>query len=367
MTEKVVFIPNAIEPYGFEIVNILAYPDGFKYRFRFDEEWVHDKVKYNPEELIGKTGYIILRDKDNAKFYPVRNCTVLSARKIGSTFYFEYELNDIVDYDSKEPLRKEQINNFNKDFMSFHSGDISNNTNGADMKPLVLLSNYELDIKNRNYSGQSPERSFEQWGNIISSIKDIKYNDKIFYDDIEFIRIVDIENAGDNHDKAKATDYAYQLLEGKDYIVRIFQNSVNRDTSNKAIREIKISVDEQYITPVRDAQRAVGKYDVLTFAIRTNRRSGCRTSFIDINHSIKDAVAASIDPKIHLPIYINKSPRWTLISLGAIIIFFFVYIFPDIFADSFQLNEGIIKDISLVSITLSLFEFIKEIKDYIRK
>ena len=88
----VVLMPNAIEPYGYELVNILAYPAGFQYRFRFDEEWVQEKLRNNITKLTNKKGFIILRDMVTATFYPIRFCTIKQARKIGKIYYFEYEL-----------------------------------------------------------------------------------------------------------------------------------------------------------------------------------------------------------------------------------------------------------------------------------
>ena len=79
-TDKyIVFIANAIEPYGYEIVNVLAYPPGFKYRFRFDEEWVQDEIKSQIADLTDREAYIVLRDFDKAKLFPIRLCTICDA------------------------------------------------------------------------------------------------------------------------------------------------------------------------------------------------------------------------------------------------------------------------------------------------
>ena len=109
LEDYVVLIPNAIDPYGYELINILAYPSGFQYRFRFDEEWVQEKLRNNITKLENKKAYIVLRDKATAIFYPIRFCTIKQANKIGKIYYFEYELGDIIDYDSKEHLATDSV------------------------------------------------------------------------------------------------------------------------------------------------------------------------------------------------------------------------------------------------------------------
>ena len=59
MDKNIIIIPNTIDPYGYEAIPILAYPNGFIYRFRFDEEWVEDSL-FHREDLVGKNGYIII-------------------------------------------------------------------------------------------------------------------------------------------------------------------------------------------------------------------------------------------------------------------------------------------------------------------
>ena len=59
MDKHLVIIPNTISPYGYETVPVLATPNGFQYRFRFDEEWVQDSIVHRPD-LNGKKGYIVL-------------------------------------------------------------------------------------------------------------------------------------------------------------------------------------------------------------------------------------------------------------------------------------------------------------------
>ncbi|MCL5113732.1 MAG: hypothetical protein M1372_01000 [Patescibacteria group bacterium] len=355
----VVLIPNAIEPYGYELVNILAYPSGFQYRFRFDEEWVQEKLRNNIAKLNNKKGYIVLRDKDAAKFYPIRFCIIKQARKIGKIYYFEYELGDIIDYDSKENLAVEQIEDFNKKFSEFHKNDISNNNPNADMTPLCLFSNYELTIKNQNYLGRQIEREDEQWGNVVSAIKNIK-----LYENVEFIKLVDVIS---KTKKASISNYAFSLKEEQDYALRVLQYIPKRSKAEATTRDVQITVDENYITPIRAKHRAVGKYDVLTFLIRTKPGSGGRWSFIDLEHVAKAEAQPSIEPTIHFPVFIGKLLKRSLIVFCAIVILLLVYKSPRLLTQFLILDERTLKDTLLVGLSISLAEFLREIRGYLRK
>jgi len=45
-------IPNAIVPYGYEIITLLGLPDGLISRFRFRDEWVSEQFKTNYKNFV---------------------------------------------------------------------------------------------------------------------------------------------------------------------------------------------------------------------------------------------------------------------------------------------------------------------------
>lgn len=363
LENSIVFIPNTIDPYGYELVNILAYPAGFTYRFRFKDDWVQQKVQIRISELKDMPGYILLRDWSTGKLYPIRKSIVKNASKIGNIYYFEYELGAIIDYDSNETLRSNQIDQFNKEFLQFHTGDALYNPPNGHMKPLVLLSNYEPIIENKHYSGTHFEREFEQWGNVLSSIQNIA-----FFEDVEFIKLLDVANMSKEDDKAVYNGDAIFLTEGKDYRLRILQKiqQLSKEKPYSKPRDVELIVDNNYISPIRTAQRAVGEYDVLSFIIRTNPRSGHRRSFIDIKHVVKFASDYSIEPKLHIPVVIEKSYNWLAVKLVLIILFGLIYIIPSVLTYIIKVEERTIIDISIIALSVALFEFIGEIKSFLK-
>ncbi len=362
LEKYVIMIPNTIEPYGYELINILAYPSGFVYRFRFGEAWVQEKVQSRLSDLKDKPGFIVLREWETGNLFPIRCCTLKEAKKIGTIYYFEYELNDIIDYDSIEKLRNEQINEYRRKFDNVHSAVISKNPPNDDMAPLVLLSNYNPNIKNENYVGPPIEKEFEQWGNVLSVIENIK-----LYEDVEFIKLVNIIDMKNEVDKAKFKNGTIRLKEGRDFRVRILQYISKRSEEKPATRDIRILLDDSYIAPIRIEQRAVGKYDVLTYIIRTNPGSGNKRTFIDIEHLAKEEADYSIEPKLHLPVHIIKSSKRFIIRVLLFILVLSLYYAPDLLPEFINIEDRTVKDISLVVLAVVVIDICNDIRSYLSK
>ncbi len=358
-----IIIPNMIKPYGYELVQILAYPSNILYRFRFEEEWVHEKVKYNLKKMTNREGYILFRDKNKAKLYPIRRFILRTAQKIGTIYYFEYELKELFDYDSKKDLQEGQIDKFNRDFLVAHDSIIKNNESKIDMKPLVLLSNFNPDIMNNNKEyDDGIEKECEQWGNIITFIKEIK-----FYQNVEFIKIIDTYDVKCPDKKVNIEHNALVVTEGKDYHLRILQITKRLIEVNESPRDIALKTDNKYISLIRDRQRAVGKYDILIFMFRINPWSGNTRSFIDIIHEVETEAEQYTEPTLHIPIKIESRPRKILINIIIFLIFMSVYIFPNIVQLIFDLKERLIKDISIVIIAVTIIGFFKIIRNWKKK
>lgn len=359
-TDKYMYlIPNTIVPYGYELVHILAYPKGFRYRFRFDEEWVEEKVKNKSSDLSGKEAIIVFRDKEKAKFYPVRYAVIESVRKIADIYYIEYILDEIVEYDSKESLRDKQLQNFNSEFVTYHN-KLDNNKPGEDMKPLVLLSNFDfhLQLTNKNFSSSDePDKDSERFGNVIEVIKDIN-----LYEGFEFIKVIDICSTKDNQ-LVDVSKKSLQLKEDTDYALRILQRIPKATQKDReSPNDIELSSDNRHITVVRGQQRAVGKYDILTFIFRTMPHSGGERSFLDIIHMPKKSEAQHIDPKLYIPVSIKKGYRRLFLYSGAILLSILFYFIPEIIQYVIpNIQKEIIKDVTLITFIISLLDLRSEV------
>ncbi len=357
MENHIVMMPNMIIPYGYEIVPIMAYPAGFIYRFRFDEEWLSDRIKADVSSLSAKKGYIVFRDPESATFYPIRHITIKVAQRIGKYYYFEYELNEIFDFDSNETWRTKQITQFNDSFKSFHESEFKDNIPGKDMKPLVFLTNFAPTINNEHVQFTNPlENELERWGNIISIIKNIK-----FYENVEFIKILDIVPMKKRDEEVQVKENYLFVQEDGDYKLRIFQLKPKGSVERIEPKDIEVRSDDKYISVIRNKQRAVGKYDVLSFVFRVHAGSGGQRSYLDVLHAPKTEAAQYIAPTLYLPVAIQGKRKLMVIRILFAFVLVSFYLFPE--AISFISDHRIVKDFAMVLFTISVIDILKEIRD----
>jgi hypothetical protein len=360
MDKYLAIIPNTISPYGYETVPVLATPDGFQYRFRFDEEWVQDSIVHR-NDLSGKKGYIILRDFNTGQLLPIRCFTVDSFSKIGKMYFIEVTLGGLVSFDSEESHRQVQIDSFHKEFSQFNFSVIGTNPPGGNMEPLVFLTNFSLEIKNEHKHSDLNEE-MESWGNILSCLKDID-----FFTDVQFLRLVKIEPIDKNTGKSFFKDDQLVLQEGADYKIQLAQFITKTSGPNITQTDIKISGDNRVISVLRGVQRAVGKYDILTFVIRVNKHGGSGATFLDIQYQPKPDDQDIGEPHLFIPVSIIKLPQKRLMKLGSLLLFTILYSAPSFPAFLsywawFANNKNLVQDISIVGFTLSLFSVVEELK-----
>lgn len=360
MDKYIVVIPNTITPYGYEMVPILAYPEGFKYRFRYDEEWV-DKSLFLRNDLKGKEGYIVLRDFESGHLFPIRKIKLRSFQKIGKIFYIETVLGKLAPFDSDSSHRDNQVERFNNEFMKFHSALIDKNDPGKNMKPLVFLTNYIYEnIKNEHKSSDVDEE-LESFGNILACFKNIS-----FFKDVQFLRLVSAEPFDKKIGKAYFQNGTLVFKEGADYEIQVAQFIVKTSESGLKQTDISINGDNRQIDILRGVQRAVGKYDILTFVIHVHDRGNANATFLDVHYLPKPSSQEIGEPHLFIPVLIDKAKRKLINKIIISTIFLIVYIGPSITSifpwNWLQQSSGIIKDISIVGITISLLSVIKELK-----
>jgi hypothetical protein len=387
-----IMFPNMIPPYGYELVQIMAYPSGFVYRFRFDEEWVQEKIKNNDLQFLeGKRGYIVFRDKATARFYPIRYFTILKAERIGKVYYFSYELNNTVDFESKEDLRTKQLDEFNTALTDFHKDELVTNQPGKDMKPIVLLSNFELVMKNGHPSSANALlRENERWVNVISTVKSIK-----LYEDIEFVKIIEVISMKKSnhtnvhrHNNSRLHNVYYKIVdvlsmikkdytaanvkdnslvvsEYEDYKLKLLQYipTESRQERHKP-RDIELKGDDKYVRIIRGRQRAVGKYDVLTYIFRTLPDSGGTKSFLDLEMTLKPGTEPYMESKIFIPIFIKIKIGKVILKLSLAAVFVSVFL-----AIHFHPNSVLpfLKDVALIGVTIIVMELFMELKGFLRR
>ena len=349
-----VFVPNTFGPYGYEVVKILAYPGGFCFRFRFDAEWVEEKVKNRLHDLIGNEGYILLRNFSNSEFFPVRFITLSMAKKVGPIYYFECVLKEIMDV-VDENARASQLATFRSRFDKFHPAMAQQNEKEKPLRPLVFLTNFEPDLNNEFYVQQdTEEQDSSRWMNIVSAMREIEY-----FDNVEFLRVLSLFKHTKDDEKPAVSEGAWILMEGSTYTLRVVQFIPNEKDARDLPNDISIKADKAVIDVVRGEQRAVGKYDILKFVLRVAKSPSSLFSFVDLEYQPGAALQKRIDPRISLPIQIKRSPRRIFLRVLIASIFLALYFFPSIATYIPHISNELVKDIGIVGVAIMVVDLLR--------
>lgn len=362
IVNQLVVVPNTLAPYGYELVNLLAYPAGFIQRFRFEEEWVTAGLQAT------ETGYIVLRDWETAKLYPIRKFKLLLKEKIGSIYYFQCELGELFEFDSDEQRRTAQLEEFNREFVGAKTEIRSSNHPREDMKPLVFITGYNPKLDNVNSTAPNDQtaKTNEKWGNLLQAIRAIS-----FYGNIEFLRIINVTEHGWPNKIAPIDDHAYVLKRGLNYEVIIAQYRLGGINNIGVPRDIELIGDNKTVVPIRSKQRAVGKYDILSFVLSVDQNARIKRSFFDLKFTPASDLASYINPFIQVPIKLHTPISGVLVRLLFIVAFITVYFVPSLLTtfssilspEVFGINSTqLIRDLSLFILTVTTVDLLTELR-----
>ncbi|HKI62017.1 MAG TPA: hypothetical protein VKA31_06965 [Mariprofundaceae bacterium] len=352
-------MPNAIVPYGYEMIPILAYPNGFSFRFRFEEAYVAEGVRPLINNLEDQKGYIVLRDKVTAKLYPIRFFKITKASKVGDIYHFVFTLGDLLKLDSNESVRREQIEKFNKDIKKFHKFSVDD-IPGNNLKPLVFFSNYDPKLTNQSFqSTDTLERELEQWGNVIAGISEIN-----FFRNVQFLRIrkvIAIDSNGTSYFK----DGVLNLKAGSDYEMDIVQRIINPTGEDISSGDVKLDSDNNVLSMLRGSLKAVGRYDILKFRFHVRSQSSKKKSFLDILHIPKSG-ENRIEPRLGMQLQILSNNRfpWAKFILSVVLVF--AFLIPSILSWVPFLSEEQTNDIAVASFAISTVFLIIDLKNYLK-
>ncbi len=355
-------IPNAIIPYGYEIVPLLGLPCGFEGRFRFSEKWVSEQFKSNYDGFIGKPLFIILRDFDIGNLIPLRTGIVESISKIGETYYISYKLGPLVEFDSNSPSREKQVSTFNNEFFEHHR-ELLSKSPGQDMKPLVFGTNFSYKFGNANFSTTDDyERDLERFESIISCIKNIE-----FFKDVQFLKIVDLKELKKGS-PVPIKDHHYLLTEDVEYHLRIYQTMPTYlPEKMKEPNDISIFSDSKYINIIQGKKRAVGKYDVLSYRFRTAMNSASARTFLEVHHKTKHKDDQFIEPSFSVPIKIDYSTNKFFIDIFFIFLFSVVYLYPYLIRSTTINTADLIKDLAVIGFAAAVIDLKNRLVDLTKR
>lgn len=360
---QLVVVFNTLEPYGYELVNLLAYPAGFTARFRFDDKWFDAPLA---GILTGATpGYIVLRDFRAGRLYPVRRFVLLSYSKIGVIHHLQCELGELFEFDSDENRREIQFCDFNTAFCTARTDIQTTNQPDGHMKPLVFMSGYDPSLSNYNSKATEPSaRDNERWANLLSMIRDID-----FYVDSEFLRIIRVSEQGWPDRRAPVKDHSFLLKRSLNYEIVVAQYRPGGLKTQSEPRDIELKCDDKNIISVRPLQRAVGKYDILSFVLRVEGDTKIKKSFFDLKFTPAGKSVPYVNPLIQVPVEIDSPMR--LLTLKALMttslaaLYFFPAIWTSILPPPDILGvpaKDFGHDLSLVALAVAMTDLITEIR-----
>jgi hypothetical protein len=310
----VIIIFNSIRPYAYEVNNILAVPDGFTYRFRFRHKWM--PTIESPSDLVGRRGLVLLRDFDNAKFVPLRRIQVSNILEVGEVSYIEYVLEDIIEFDSDEQIRKRQLDEFNERMKAAIIG--YENMPGENLEKLIFLyTDLAYGIRDRHYQGLEQNRVLNSWGNLTQIISQMEC-----FTDFDFLKVVQIIDSKGEMVPIVVRSYPntgrFQLRSSTIYRAHVFQRAFTHregDSSVISRRQIAIKGEPGEVRTIQSTYSVAGKYDLYKYYFKTEPTPRTRNSSLYIEIHRDDIILPNID----IPISVSPGRAQKLVWAASVV------------------------------------------------
>jgi len=295
----VIIIFNNIPPYAYEVNNILALPDGFAYRFRFRRKWM--PTIQNPRELVGRAGLVVMRNFGTAECIPLRRIRILDILEVGDVDYIEYALENIIDLDSHEEARNEQLRAFNERMKAEIRG--FDNVPGKDLEKLLFIaSDLAYGIRDAHFRGDEQDRPFNSWGNLIQILGQMER-----YTDFDFFKVVKIVDSRGRAVPVMSYPYPntarFHLKNNAVYRSYVFQRTFTHrqgegDSSVLKNRQIALRGEPGEVRTIRSTYSIAGKYDLYQFSFKAEPTSRTRDTSLSLEIQ-RDGIAP---PSIDIPV-----------------------------------------------------------------
>ena len=322
--DHVCFIIHGRRPYCFDFNDILALPAGFPYRNRFDMQWLDPTLRQGIEQLVGKRVLLTLRDVENNRLVPARWGRIFSAEWIGKVAFFEYHLDELIEYSTAPNVRLQQIIDHTANFANNHAW-----LPGTVGQGLTAPSVFITRVGNR--MGTALGSDLTAWGNVVSAIAIAP-----IYERIEFLKIVGLFSADGR--PADVVNESFLVRPNSVYTLKIFQHVP--EPGNPAVliptHPIELTTFPTHITALRSRQQAVGKYDRLTFTIKIRPLPPGERTAMEIPHVPDIATEGTAATSLYIPIQVATTGRVriaaaVLLTVGSLYLIFQPHLFnlPD--------------------------------------
>lgn len=304
-------------PYALHNINILSFPQGLSYRFRYKKNYVSKSVLESRLEI--KTdqaklpGYVIFQFKDGT-YFPFRKIELIRAYDYGNLFFFYAVLKGIIniDWDSL-PAITEQIKKI--------IGDEE-----APPKKLVFLADEHKALF--NITEERKEETNRVWSNsvdILSKSENLK--------NLSFLKFEILKGIKEREKTFPSTltgDLSgYKFSPGRDYIIEFFEYASTQPTEkDESTKMFKVSIksDPNRIEIIKPEEIVDGKYDRFDLMFSTLQEASEDTSFLRIeNTQSKDDKRI---PDIYIPFCVSLKPIWKVLRPILLLLSIFAFIDP---------------------------------------
>lgn len=327
-SDIIVIITHNIDPYYRYIPSIIFYPTGFKYKFRYDKRWIRDSQILAPENKIKKV-WIILRDIESGKLFPLRSGHIESSTEFGKFCFFDIRLGSLLD--SKRPLISSVENQV---------------LDGIDNSPkrhlehcLLVVSNLSSSVGDEIYECENSKR-IECWTKLVDDISSLsKLNS------FGFLYLVDLLNS-----KGKAlgslmgfNNEGYKLVVESEYVLELLYYFPKSEPKSFILN---IGCDSEILKPWPQMRRVDGRYDRIRFYLSTSNILEDKKAEIQI---ISEDKSVS-----YLPLQMSFSIQKTKRFIWGIILALFSFILFSVFVN---LDELYLKIIGYLLLLFSVWSF----------
>jgi hypothetical protein len=328
-------IVQATYPYHYDLVEILALPSGLTYHNRYDERWIDPNLRHDIATAVDRRLIIIMRDQEWTRLVPVRWATVTWAQAIGGVFFLEYVLDDLVSYRPGKGERNSDILHYSDALKRCHPG--LSGTAAADLTPPAVF----LSAAGRDFPTASAT-DLSQWGNVVGAVATAA-----IYEKVNFLKIVDLQ-AGDGT-AAKISGQYFRVLPNTVYKLRLFQTMPNFGDGKQEAQVIRLTAFPDHVALLRPEQRAVGKYDMLTFALKVLDLRPKEHVLIEVEYLSAQYRDFYVTRSLHLPLVVVPEDHLKVILWAVLTLIALVFIFKPAVVGG---DSEIIRNIAIVAFVL---------------
>lgn len=333
------FIIHANRPYCYDMNPILALPSGFRYQSRYAGPSVEDSLLGDINVMIGSDVLIVLAVQERNSLIPVRWGNIKEAQKIGSICYFEYLLGDLVEYSSDYDKRNQEIVRATKLFADARVWSFET-TGETLLKPAVFQSAVGSSFRSTRVD------DLAAWGNTVEAVSTASA-----YENAEFLDVLGLFDPKGKQSPVKNGHYV--IRPNTVYQLKLFQYIPAPGAMSDVIsRDINIATFPDHFVSLRPGQRAVGKYDMLTFSLKSRRLRSKERSAIEVGQNPVLEGSRSCAPEtLYLPITIKGRSSvvivlWILILATCLI---------GIFAPKFYYaDSALVRNLAIVIFVLAV-------------